>query len=189
MIISRAHIDLYPIIAAGRRAHKTAQTTCQEVLTRRSSSSSSCPLSLKRITFAVWIWNLAQTPRWCLNAKFQNPPLRNVMFVVNTENLCECSKFWVSFQSVFPVKYHFLPKKTFFFTKMFETLTKWWLVLPKSIKSIPCRKNVACTHLSAYLVKIQQVQKRTRQFNFDVGHFLAILYVFALWIPSTKWDL
>ena len=115
MIISRAHIDLYPIIAAGRRAHKTAQTTCQEVLTRGSSSSSSCPLSLKRITFAVWIWNLAQTPRWCLNAKFQNPPLRNVMFVVNTENLCEFSKFWVSFQSVFPVKYHFLPKQNIFF--------------------------------------------------------------------------
>ena len=51
MIISRAHIDLYPIIAAGRRAHKTAQTTCQEVLTRGSSSSSSCPLSLERIIF------------------------------------------------------------------------------------------------------------------------------------------
>ena len=105
MIISRAHIDLYPIIAAGRRAHKTAQTTCQEVLTRRSSSSSSCPLSLKRITFAVWIWNLAQTPRWCLNAKFQNPPLRNVMFVVNTTTPKICVsfqnfewgfKFWVS---------------------------------------------------------------------------------------------
>ena len=33
VIISRAHIDLYPIIGSGRPAHKTAQTTCQEVLT------------------------------------------------------------------------------------------------------------------------------------------------------------
>ena len=33
VIISRAHIDLYPIIGPGRPAHKTAQTTCQEVLT------------------------------------------------------------------------------------------------------------------------------------------------------------
>ena len=32
MILSRARIDLYPIIGFGRRAHKTAQTTCQEVL-------------------------------------------------------------------------------------------------------------------------------------------------------------
>ena len=74
VIISRAHIDLYPIIGPGRPAHKTAQTTCQEVLTwviTALLASHQPPLSFPHnhlfawvshgarmgITFALKLWN------------------------------------------------------------------------------------------------------------------------------------